>query len=103
MRKLCSILLICSILSGLLIGCRKDSDERDPFKAANSNPVRTSQQAGAPDERGASMGAADADALGEDVLQLQEELEAFSEDIADFENFGVEAAVAEIDRELDGF
>ncbi|OFW32124.1 MAG: hypothetical protein A2074_04515 [Candidatus Aquicultor primus] len=103
MRKLCSALLICLILPGLLIGCQKDPDERDPFKAANSNPVRTSQQAGAPDESGASVRAADSEALDQDVLQLQEELETFNKDIADLENFGVESAVSEIDRELDGF
>jgi hypothetical protein len=91
------------ILPGILIGCQKDPKETDPFKAANSNSVRTSQQAGSMDESGASIRAADADALGQDVLQLQEELEGFSKDIADLENFGVESAVSEIDRELDGF
>ncbi|MDP2211911.1 MAG: hypothetical protein Q8J63_09280 [Candidatus Aquicultor sp.] len=103
MRKLCSALLICLILPGLLIGCQKDPDERDPFKAANSNPVRTSQQTANIDESGASIRADDAKALDQDVKQLQEELEVFSKDMADLENFGVESAVSEIDRELDGF
>lgn len=103
MRKLCGALLICLILPGMLIGCQKDPDERDPFKSANSNPVRTSQQSTSADDSGASIRAADAKAVGEDVLQLQEELEGFSKDIADLESFGVESAVSDIDRELDGF
>lgn len=103
MRKFFGALLICLILPGMLIGCQKDPDERDSFRSANSNPVRTSQQSTSADDSGASIRKADAKVVDEEVLQLQEELEGFSKDMADLENFGVESAVSEIDRELDGF
>jgi hypothetical protein len=96
------VLLIFLILPVLLSGCRKAPDNRDPFKATDATVVTTVQT----EEIAKSntvIQAVDAKDIGDDVLLLQKDLEDFSEDIERFENFGVESAVAEIDRELDGF
>lgn len=103
MRTSDGALLICFILLILIVGCQEAPEKTDPFKAADSSIDTSSGNMESPVKGGVTVQPVDAEALSREVVELQEDLEGFSDDIEHLENFGVENAASEIDRELDRF
>lgn len=115
MFKRFTILLIIVMLPILFIGCQKPLDGDGELKSARPSPpssissgkVNSAADTGSKlDKRGEVVGTGKAygdGAVDEEALDLQEEIDSLAEDLKSLENPGGEDAIAEIDRELDGF
>lgn len=97
-RFLIALLLVVTIPT-LLAGCQRSLEEGDKLSSPINSPAGMSKS----ENKGIDNKEAKSDLINEEVVSMQEELDSFTEDMEDLENFGGDAVVSEIDRELDGF
>ncbi|HZD59214.1 MAG TPA: hypothetical protein VE439_02015 [Anaerolineae bacterium] len=98
MEKFFTTLLLIILFAALLTGCQKVTDGNGDIKSARPSTVSTGKIT--TEATGASI--KNHDLIGEEVLDMQEELDNLTKDMEDLENFGGDAIVP-IDRELDVF